>query len=50
LAEGTSIADVIQQLKIRQNVSAAVGGVQVENSYVLQEGDELQMFRPIGGG
>lgn len=50
LPEGASINDVIQQLNIRHTVSAAVGGVQVENNYVLGDGDDLQMFRPIGGG
>ncbi len=50
LPEGTTIDDVLQQLKIKQTVSAAIDGVQVENSYVLQHGDDLQMFRMIGGG
>ncbi len=50
LPEGASISDVVQLLKIKHTVSAAVAGVQVENSYVLHEGDDLQMFRPIGGG
>lgn len=50
LPEGATIDDVLQQLKIKQTVSAAIDGVQVENSYVLQHGDDLQMFRMIGGG
>lgn len=50
LPEGTSINDVIRQLNIRHTVSAAVGGMQVENNYQLRDGDDLQMFRPIGGG
>lgn len=50
LPEGATIEDVREQLKIKQTVSAAVGGVQVENNHVLQDGDEVQMFRMIGGG
>ncbi len=50
LPEGTTINDVLQQLNIKQTISAAVGGVQVETNHVLQDGDDLQMFRMIGGG
>lgn len=50
LPAGATIDDVRQQLKIKQTVSAAVGGAQVENNHVLQDGDDLQMFRMIGGG
>lgn len=50
LPEGTTIDEVAQQLKIKQTVTAAVDGGQVETSHVLQDGDELQMFRMIGGG
>jgi sulfur carrier protein ThiS len=50
LPEGATIEDVREQLKIKQTVSAAVAGVQVENNHVLQDGDEVQMFRMIGGG
>ena len=48
--EGTTIDDVIQQLEIKQNVSAAVNGVEVETGHVLQEGEKLDMFRVIAGG
>ncbi len=50
LSAGATVDDVREQLKIKQTVSAAVGGVQVENNYVLQHGDDVQMFRMIGGG
>lgn len=50
LREGTTIDEVVQQLKIKQNASAAVNGVEAEGSYVLQEGDHLQMFRLVAGG
>ena len=48
--EGTTIDDIIQQLEIKQNVSAAVNGVEVETGHVLQEGEKLDMFRVIAGG
>ena len=48
--EDTTINNVIEQLKIKQTVSAVVNGTEVENSHVLQNGDELQMFRLIAGG
>ena len=41
LPPGTTVATVIEQLKIRQTVTAAVGGFQVENGYVLKDGDDL---------
>jgi sulfur carrier protein ThiS len=50
LPEGTTVAEVVEQLKIKQTVTAAVNGTQVETDYVLKDGDELQMFRMIGGG
>lgn len=48
-AEAT-IDDIVRQLNIRQNVSAAVNGVEVENSHILQDGEELHLFRFIAGG
>jgi sulfur carrier protein ThiS len=50
LPEGTTIAGVVERLKIKQTVTAAVNGGQVQVGHVLQEGDELQMFRLVGGG
>ena len=50
LPEGTTVAEVVDQLKIRQTVMAAVDGVQVETGYVLEDGADLQIFRMIGGG
>ncbi len=50
LPEGTTVDDVVQQLKIKQTITTAVNSVQVETSHVLQDGDDLQMFRMIGGG
>jgi sulfur carrier protein ThiS len=50
LPEGATVADVLQQFKLKQSVSAAVSGVQVERGHVLHDGDDLQLFRMIGGG
>ena len=50
LPEGTTVAEVVEQLKIKQTVSAAVNGAQVDPEYVLNHEDDLQMFRMIGGG
>lgn len=50
LPPGTTVAEVVEQLRIKQTVTAAVNGAQVETEYVLQNGDDLQMFRMIGGG
>ena len=48
--EGTTINNIIEQLKIKQTVSAVVNNTETENNHILQDGDELQMFRLIAGG
>ena len=50
LPAGTTVAEVVDQLKIKQTITAAVEGVQVETGYVLKDGNDLQLFRMIGGG
>ena len=50
VSEVTTISNIIEQLKIKQTVSAVVNGTEVENNHTLQNGDELQMFRLIAGG
>jgi sulfur carrier protein ThiS len=50
LPAGTTVSEVVQRLQIKQNVSAAIAGVEVEQSQVLQEGDDLHLFRLIAGG
>ena len=45
-----TVAEVVDQLKIKQTITAAVDGVQVETGYVLKDGNDLQLFRMIGGG
>ena len=50
LPAGTTIDDVVRQLKIKQNVSAAINGAEVETDHVLQNDEELHLFRIIAGG
>ena len=50
LPAGTTVAEVVDQLKIKQTITAAVEGVQVETGYVLKDGNDLQLSRMIGGG
>ncbi len=50
LPAGARVTDVLQQFKLSSTVSAAVGGAQVEHNHILQDGDDLQLFRMLGGG
>lgn len=50
LPADATVADVLQQFKLNTTVSAAVRGAQVARDYVLQDGDDLQLFRMLGGG
>lgn len=50
LPEGTTVAEVIAHFKLANTVASAIGGTQVDKSQVLQDGDELQLFRQLGGG
>lgn len=50
LPAGATVAEVAAQLRIKQTITAAVNGVQVNPNYVLHDGDDLHLFRMIGGG
>jgi sulfur carrier protein ThiS len=50
LPDDATVADVIGQLGLSSTVSAAISGVAVDHSHHLQPGDELQLFRQLGGG
>jgi sulfur carrier protein ThiS len=50
LPADATVADVVARLKIKQTFTAAVRGVQVNPDYVLHDGDDLDLFRMIGGG
>ena len=49
--EGSTLADLLAQLEITILVNCAVNGKVVSDpAHVLAEGDEVQIFRPSGGG
>jgi sulfur carrier protein ThiS len=50
LPAGATVAAVIAQLHLSGSVTAAIGGVAVAHTHILQPGDELQLFRQLGGG
>ena len=50
LADSATVADVLEQLALSATTAAAIGGTQVERAHLLQDGDELQLFRMLGGG
>jgi sulfur carrier protein ThiS len=50
LPDGATVTDVIAQLGLSSTVSAGIGGIAVDHSHQLQPGDELQLFRQLGGG
>lgn len=47
---GATIADALQALDIDRTINGTVNGEEVETDHVLQDGDKVQLFRPIGGG
>lgn len=50
LPAGATVADVLAQLHLGGTPTAAIGGVTVASTHPLQPGDELQLFRQLGGG
>lgn len=50
IPDGATVAEVIAQLGLSSTVSAGISGVAVDHSHRLQPGDELQLFRQLGGG
>lgn len=51
LPAGSTIADVLKTLDIEMHVVCAVNGqVEADHSRILQDGDEVRIFRPAGGG
>lgn len=50
LPDDATVAEVIAQLGLSNTVASGIGGVAVEHSRRLQPGDELQLFRQLGGG
>ena len=51
VAQGSSIADVLEALQIAQPVLCVLNGANERDfSHILRVDDEIQFFHPIGGG
>jgi sulfur carrier protein ThiS len=50
LPSGTTIDDIVQQFKIKQYINAVVNGNEVETTHILQDGEQLHLFRFMAGG
>ncbi len=52
LDEGTTVQRVVEELKLPGDLNfiITVNGRVIETEYVLQEGDEVALFRPFSGG
>ena len=50
LAEGATVADILSHLKLATTTASAINGTQIEKSHVLKDGDQVQLFRQLGGG
>jgi len=51
IPQGSTINDMLVELDIDALVKCSVNGeITRDNKRVLNDGDEVQVFRPIGGG
>ena len=52
LESETTVQEVVEELNIPGEIFfiVVVNGMRVSPDYVLKDGDELNMFRPTGGG
>ena len=50
LPEGATVAEIIAYFQLASTTASAVNGTQIDKSYVLKEGDEVHLFRQLGGG
>jgi sulfur carrier protein ThiS len=52
LDEGSTVEEMLANLKLPQEMSvvAIVNGMQVSRDHVLKNGDDVNVFRPSGGG
>lgn len=50
LPERATVQTVIDQLQLKRGATAVVNNQEVDKFHILQDGDELQLFRLIGGG
>lgn len=50
LPEGSTVAEVIKHFQLATSTAAGIGGMQIDKDHILQDGDEVQLFRQLGGG
>jgi sulfur carrier protein ThiS len=52
LSDGATVQDMLAALKLPEEMSiiAIVNGMQVEKDHILKDRDEVNVFRPSGGG
>jgi sulfur carrier protein ThiS len=52
LSEGATVQDMLAAMKLPEGMSiiAIVNGMQVDKDHVLKDRDEVNVFRPSGGG
>jgi molybdopterin converting factor small subunit len=52
LPEGSTVSDLMEELRIPPGSAALaiVNGSQQKKSTILQDGDEVSLFPPVGGG
>jgi sulfur carrier protein ThiS len=51
LPEGSTINNMLEKLDIDIMVKCSVNGeIARDNMWILKDGDEVRVFRPIGGG
>ena len=51
LAEGATITDLLNTLKIKRKVTISVNGVQeTDKTRVLSDGDKVKIFSSVSGG
>jgi sulfur carrier protein ThiS len=50
LADAATAGDLLAHFGLPATVSVAVAGVKVDGGQILHEGDQVQIFRQLGGG
>ena len=50
VTDGATVNDVVDQLAIKRQFTAAIAGEEVERTHILVDGQELHLFKMIAGG
>ena len=51
LQDGVSVADLITHLEISRRVEVAINEeIEIDNTHILSDGDQVHLFTVIGGG